>query len=338
MNKNLTEASLVESSVHMGSILRSEPVETRADANRSSSAQMNLPSYVVITPARNEAGFIELTIQSMIAQTVRPLKWIVVSDGSTDGTDEIVRKYAQDHTWIQLVRMPERRERNFAGKVTAFNAGWDLVKALDAGIVCSMDGDISFDPDYFEFLLSKFVENPLLGVAGTPFTEGHGTYDFRFTNIEHVSGACQLFRRECFLAVGGYTPIRGGGIDLVAVVSARMRGWKTRTFPAKVCFHHRKMGSGTNQGLKLPFKWGQKDYRLGGHPVWQLFRCCYQMSKRPYVVGGLLCLTGYFYAFALRRPRDVTPEFVEFCGKEQMRRLRYFFANRLMGSTTALNQ
>ena len=156
-------------------------------------------------------------------------------------------------------------------------------------------------------------------LRGTPFTEGHGTYDFRFTNIEHVSGACQLFRRECFLAVGGYTPIRGGGIDLVAVVSARMRGWKTRTFPAKVCFHHRKMGSGTNQGLKLPFKWGQKDYRLGGHPVWQLFRCCYQMSKRPYVVGGLLCLTGYFYAFALRRPRDVTPEFVEFCGKEQMR-------------------
>jgi biofilm PGA synthesis N-glycosyltransferase PgaC len=292
---------------------------------------LTLPTYVLITPARNEAEFIELTIKSVVAQTVRPAKWVIVSDGSTDGTDDILKKYVADHQWIELVRMPERRERHFAGKVMAFNVGRERVKQLQYGIIGSLDADISFDSDYFEFLLTKFAENPRLGVGGTPFTEGKGTYDFRFSSIEHVSGACQLFRRECFDEIGGYTPIKGGGIDLVAVVTARMRGWQTRSFPEKVCFHHRKMGSGMNNGLKLPFKWGQSDYRLGGHPVWQFFRCLYQMSGRPYVVGGLVCLTGYTVALITRRPRSVSAEFAEFRGKEQMQRLKKFF----MGKTPA---
>jgi biofilm PGA synthesis N-glycosyltransferase PgaC len=288
-------------------------------------------NYVIITAARNEVAFIELTLRSVVSQSVHPLKWVIVSDGSTDGTDELVSKYAAEYPWIELLRMPERRERHFAGKVHAFNTGWEKIKGLDYEIICSLDADISFDSDYFEFLLAKFRANPRLGVAGTPFTEGSGTYDFRFTSIEHVSGACQVFRRECFEAIGGYTPIRGGGIDLVAVVSSRMKGWQTRTFPDKVCFHHRKMGSGMNKGLKLPFKWGQTDYRLGGHPVWQIFRCFYQMSKPPYIVGGLLCLTGYYFALVVKRRRDVTDEFARFRGGEQMRRLREFLATRLLG-------
>jgi glycosyltransferase involved in cell wall biosynthesis len=289
---------------------------------------LKIPSYVLITPARNEAQFIELTIKSVVAQTVRPAKWVIVSDGSIDGTDDIVKEYAADHPWIELVRMPERQERDFAGKVMAFNVGLECVKHFPYTIIGSLDADISFGSDYFEFLLTKFAENPRLGVGGTPFSEGMGTYDFRFSSIEHVSGACQLFRRECFDAIGGYTPIKGGGIDLVAVVTSRMRGWQTRSFPERVCFHHRKMGSGMNNGLKLPFKWGQSDYRLGGHPVWQFFRCLYQMSKRPYVVGGLVCLTGYYVALITRRPRAVSAEFVEFRGKEQMQRLKKFFVHK----------
>lgn len=290
---------------------------------------MTPPTYVLVTPARNEAQFIELTIKSVVAQTVRPAKWVIVSDGSTDGTDDIVSKYAHDHHWIELLRMPERHERHFAAKVLAFNAGWERVKHLEHAILGNLDADISFDSDYFEFLLTKFAENPKLGVSGTPFTEGKGTYDFRFSSLEHVSGACQLFRRDCFDAIGGYTPIKGGGIDLVAVVTSRMKGWETRSFPERVCFHHRKMGSGMNNGLKLPFRWGQSDYRLGGHPVWQTFRCFYQMSRRPYIVGGLVCLTGYYVALIGRRPRAVSAEFAEFRGKEQMRRLKRFFTVKL---------
>lgn len=286
---------------------------------------LTLPRYVLITPARDEAQFIELTLKSVVAQTSRPMKWVIVSDGSTDDTDEIVSRYAADYPWIELVRLPERRERHFAGKVMGFNAGWERVKHLQYAVIGSLDADISFDRDYFEFLLTKFAENPSLGVAGTPFTEGKGTYDFRFSSVEHVSGACQLFRRECFEAIGGYVPIKSGGVDLVAVVTSRMKGWQTRTYLEKVCVHHRKMGSGMNSGLKLPFSWGQSDYRLGGHPVWQLFRCLYQMRNRPYVVGGLLTLAGYSLELITRRPRSVSAEFAEFRGKEQMQRLERFF-------------
>ncbi len=195
---------------------------------------LKLPTYVLITPARNEMQFIELTIKSMVAQTLPPLKWVIVSDGSTDGTDEIVRKYAADCPWIELIRMPERRERHFAGKVHAFNAGRDLVKDLDFDIVGNLDADVSFEENHFEFLITKMTEDPQLGVAGAPFREGSYQYDYRFTNIENVWGGCQLFRRQCFESIGGYLPLKGGCIDHVAVLSARMKGWRTRTFAEKV--------------------------------------------------------------------------------------------------------
>ena len=209
-----------------------------------------LPTYVVITPARNEAQFIELTIQSLVAQSVRPSRWIIVSDGSTDDTDDIVRKYSASHSWIELLRMPERQERHFAGKVQAFNAGYARVRDLPFDAIASLDADISFDPEYFSFLLSKLAEDPHLGLVGTPFKEGPDqVYDYRFVNIEHVSGACQLFRRDCFEQIGGYVPVKGGGIDYIAVIGARMRGWRTRTFPEKVCHHHREMGTAQHSGL-----------------------------------------------------------------------------------------
>ena len=174
-----------------------------------------------------------------------------MSDGSTDGTDEIVRKYAADHPWIELVRTPERRERHFAGKVQAFNAGYARVRDLDYEVIGSLDADVSFDPDYFSFLLRKLLKTAALGLVGTPFKEGtNPTYDYRFVNIEHVSGACQLFRRECFEQIGGYVPVKGGCIDHIAVVSARMKGWKTRTFTDMVLLHHRQMGT-ASQGLVI---------------------------------------------------------------------------------------
>lgn len=200
---------------------------------------MTLPVYVLITPARNEAQFIELTLKSVVSQTVRPLRWIIVSDGSTDGTDEIVNRYAADNPWIELLRMPERRERHFAGKVHAFNAGYARLKDLPYGFIGSIDADISFDQDYFSFLLGKLAEDSDLGLVGTPFKDD-SMYDYRFVSIEHVSGACQLFRRECFEEIGGYVPMKSGGIDHVAVITARMKGWKTRTFTDKICLHHRK--------------------------------------------------------------------------------------------------
>ena len=204
---------------------------------------------------------IENTIRSVIGQTIRPLRWIIVSDGSTDGTDEIVQRYAASHSWIHLFRMPERSDRQFAAKAHCFNAGAELLRDLAFDVIGNLDADITFEPGYFVFL-QKFSADPRLGVAGSRSsrmpTERISTLTHRFAQLEHVSGACQLFRRSCFEAVGGYIPVEGGAIDWIAVTTARMRGWKTRTFPEKVCVHHRRLGTGNNSPLMVHFHYGRK--------------------------------------------------------------------------------
>jgi glycosyltransferase involved in cell wall biosynthesis len=279
--------------------------------------------YVLITPARNEAAFIEKTLKSMAEQTIPPVKWVIVSDGSTDGTDDIVEKYAAKHEWIELVRMPVRQERHFAGKVHAFNAGYMKAKDLKYDIIGNLDADISFGPDYLEFILSKFSLDPSLGVAGTAFIENSSVpYDFNIVNIEDVSGACQLFRRECFEEIGGYIPIKGGGIDSVAVYTARMKGWNSRTFPEKTFLHHRKRWGAHGSTCGAYFRSGKRDYDLGGHPIWEVFRSLYQMKNRPYIVSGLLLFSGYMWPFLRMVERPISAELHAFRRKEQMERLR----------------
>jgi len=293
-----------------------------------STGMTTLPTYVLITPARNEAQFIELTIRSVLSQTVLPLKWLIVSDGSTDGTDEIVSEYASNHPWIELVRMPERRERHFAGKVYAFNAGYARVKELSYEVIGNLDGDITFDQDYLAFLLRKFADNPRLGVGGTPYEERNTQYDYRFVSIEHVPGACQLFRRKCFEEIGGYAPVKGGTIDSIAVMTARMKGWETRAFTDKLCRHHRESGTAQGGALTARFRRGAKGYAVGNHPVWELFRAVYQMTRRPYIVGGLALLFGYVWSPIRRPERPVSLELVAFQRQEQMQRLRQLFKGR----------
>jgi poly-beta-1,6-N-acetyl-D-glucosamine synthase len=290
----------------------------------SAAAQAALPTYVLITPARNEEASIEKTIQSVISQTVKPRKWVIVSDGSTDRTDEIIKRYLPVHPWLELVRTPERKERHFAGKVMAFNAGYEKVRHLDYDIIGSLDADISFDTEYIGFLLSKFVQFHELGVAGTPFREGNAQYDYRFSRKEHVSGACQLFRRKCFEEIGGYIPIKEGAIDLTAVVTARMKGWRTQTFTEKHCVHHRTMGTAKNNVYRALFISGYGDYRMGVHPLWQLCRSTYQMSRKPLLLGGSILLIGYLWALAKRAPKPVSKEFVDFRGREQMKWLKEY--------------
>jgi len=286
-------------------------------------------TYVLVTPARNEKAYLENTIQSVISQTVRPGKWVIVSDGSTDGTDEIVKRYMAQYSWIELLRMPEHRDRQFAAKAHAFNAGHDRIResGLDYQVIGNLDADITFDHEYFEFLLSKFAAAPRLGVAGTPFVENPNelsthTYAHRFAQLEHVSGACQLFRRECFEQVGGYVPIKGGAIDWIAVTTARMKGWETRTFPEKVSLHHRKLGTGTHGALGTRFHYGCKAYYVGGHPLWELLRGFFQMRERPWILGGLWFQLGYLWSALTRMPRPVSPELRTFHREEQMTRLR----------------
>lgn len=286
--------------------------------------------YVLITPARNEAAYIEKTIQSVIAQTVLPKRWVIVSDGSTDGTDEIVKKYQPGRDWLHLIRLPERKERHFAAKVNAFETGYASVQDLSFDIVGNIDADISFGEDFFAFLLEKFKEMPQLGVAGTHYVEGEfHSYRDSYINVEHVNGQCQMFRRACYDDIGGYTPIKGGGIDWVAVTTARMKGWKTRSFGDRVFYHHRTMGTAGGSELQARFHYGKKDYFLGGHPLWQLFRASFQMAKKPYVLGGLFLLLGYMRCWLTGYERSVSPELMQFHRQEQLGRLRRLLPDRL---------
>jgi len=298
---------------------------------------LKLPLYVMITSARNEAQFIELTIQSVLAQTVRPLKWVIVSDGSTDGTDEIVKKYTGEHEWIELVRMPERKERHFAGKVYAFNAGKARVDGLPYEVIVSLDADITFERDYFSFLLGKLVADPTLGVVGTPYMETTGEiFDYRFVSIEHVSGACQVFRRDCYEAIGGYVAVKVGTIDCIAVITARMKGWKTRTFTDKVCMHHRKLGTAQSGPIKAMFTCGVMDYTMGNHPIWELFRTVYQMSKKPFMLRGLALGAGYLRAAIRRENRPMSCELMEFYRREQMQRLKRALTRKALPNDNAV--
>lgn len=292
---------------------------------------LKLPTYVVVTPAHNEERLIEMTIRSVIAQTVQPLRWVIVSDGSTDNTDVIVKKHADQHGWIELLLMPERRERNFARKVHAFNAGLERVKKLPYQVIASLDADITFEEDYFAFLLEKLAADATLGLVGTPFRENttNAIYDYRFVSIEHVSGACQVFRRECFEAIGGYVPVKGGAINNIAVITARMKGWKTRTFTDKICLHHREIGTAQTGFVRTRFQSGAKDYAIGNHPAWELFRCLYQITKWPFLLGGLVLGAGYFWAYVRRVKRPVSRELMAFLRREQMQRLRNVFVRKV---------
>jgi glycosyltransferase involved in cell wall biosynthesis len=287
--------------------------------------------YVLISPARNEEKNIEKTISSMIVQTYLPLKWVIVNDGSTDATAALVRRYLDRHRWIELIDMPLRRDRSFAAKVNSFNAGYERVKSLNYEVIGNLDADLSFDNDYLEFLINKFAEDASLGVAGTIFKEegGYSTDTDSFEGHTHVAGGCQLFRRKCFEEVGGYIPIRAGGIDWIAVTTARMRGWKTRSFKEKFFFHHRSLGTAERSSLASAFSYGEKDYYLGGHPLWVLLRVGYKMMKRPYMVGGLVFGLGYLSALIKRTPRAVSRELMSFHRREQMVKLKLIMKSLL---------
>jgi glycosyltransferase involved in cell wall biosynthesis len=295
---------------------------------------LTLPSYVLITPARNEADYIELTLKSVVSQSVRPLKWVIVSDGSTDATDDIVRQYVANNTWIELVQMPERRERNFAGKAIAVSAGQKKLGELQYDIIGNLDADVSFDPDYFAFLMERFAENPRLGVGGTAFREGNLSYNYDFVGIEHVSGMCQMFRRECFEAIGGYSAIRSGGIDLIAVLSARAKGWESRTFVEKSFVHHRSQGGALHTGLRERLHMGRKDYLLGNHPVWEIFRSVYQMAHKPYLIGGLLVLWSYFWNSLRGVERTIPVELMAIRRSDQLKRLKLVLQRRFHSSVS----
>lgn len=280
-------------------------------------------SYVLITPAHNEAAFIEATIECMLRQTTPPKRWIIVSDASTDGTDDIVLKYAKDCPWLELVRLEQASARDFGGKVRAFNAGYARISDLEYDIIGNLDADLTFEPDYFEFLMRQFEALPDHGLLGTTYIDVlHGGADEMTRDPRHVPGACQLFRRACFEAIGGYKPLPTGGVDLLAELASRKEGWKTQAFSEKVLHHYRPVGTATRNVYSSRFNYGFRDYYFGGSILWELLRTINQFRRPPYIIGGLCILSGYLWGLLTRQPSPVPDDIRAFRRKEQLDRIR----------------
>ena len=176
-------------------------------------------TYVLMTAARNEEEFIEKTLQSVVEQTVLPRKWVIVSDGSTDRTDEIVREYAEKYPWIALVRREPDKQRNFGSKALALREAMPLIETVGYDFIGNLDADVSFEETYFENLFAFFEAEPELGLGGGKIYNKHKDgFKKEMSTDSAVAGAVQMFRRQCFEDVGGYLPISTGGIDTVAEV------------------------------------------------------------------------------------------------------------------------
>jgi glycosyltransferase involved in cell wall biosynthesis len=287
-------------------------------------------TYVLITPAHNEEDYIEKTIQSVISQTISPLKWIIVSDGSTDRTDEIVSRYEGKYRFIELVRRDANGSRDFSSKVFAIQAGLKCLQGLKFDYLGILDADVSFDSDYFQRLLEEFEDNHKLGIGGgTIYELGKGKYRARSGNrVRSVPGALQLFRRECIEQIGGFTPLKHGGEDVVMEIRAKMLAWEVRSFFDLVVFHHRPTGTEGRAVFSVPFQEGRRDYLLGSHPIYVLLKGVRRLADKPWLVGSLLRLTGYCSSILRREKRQIPNEVVQFLRREQIDRLSRLFKKK----------
>lgn len=293
--------------------------------------------YVLMTAARNEEGYIGRTLESVAGQSILPVRWVVVDDGSSDRTAEIVEAFGKKHPYVTLQRRQPAAERTFAAKAGALRQAYASLAGLGYDFVGSLDADVTFGGRYYETMLERFRNSPRLGLAGgLIWDETGGKLVMHTISLNSVAGAVQMFRRQCYEEIGGYFPARAGGIDTIAEVSARMHGWEVRTFPEVQVVHHRVMGTASRGVLAAAWRAGIKDYRLGYHPLFYLAMCLYRVVDRPWVIGSALRLCAYAWMSLRAAPRDAPQAVVSYMQAEQMARLRaQFFSGGLRGRETS---
>lgn len=279
--------------------------------------------YVLITPARDAAAHIGRTIAAVRAQVAPPMRWVIVDDGSSDSTAEIVREHSAGADWITLIRRPVGTTADFASKVNAFRAGLASLEGMEYGFIGNLDADISFEPDYFQRVLLAFADRPRLGVAG-----GHVVEEFRGRRVPQrispnsVAGAVQLFRRQTFTDIGGIRPLRLGGEDSVAEILARMHGWDVATLFYLKVRHHGRVLAGHRGPWAAWFTRGVVYRTLRYHPFFQVAMSGYRaVAQPPYVISGAAMLAGYVSAAMRRIAPAMDADAVEYLRQEQRQRL-----------------
>jgi len=276
--------------------------------------------YVVITPARDEEQTIELTIRSMFAQTVPPLRWVIVNDGSSDRTRELVERQLEAKPWIELV---DRHDRGFralgGGVIEAFEDGRARVRELPWEFVVKLDADLSFGPRYFENLLARFDANPRLGMAsGKTFLLRGDRKRIEWCHDDHVRGPAKMYSRACFEAIGGLVARRGW--DMIDETRAQMLGYETRSYVEEELIHHRPIDARQQNVLRSRFEMGKLYHFLGYHWLYHALRCARSaLEDYPRPLGGLALLAGYAWA-TLSRAERYEPDYVAFVRRRQLER------------------
>ncbi len=303
--------------------------DTTTDVRRHAAAR----TYVLLTAAHDEEAFIEKTISSIVGQTVVPKRWVIVSDGSTDKTDEIVERYARQHEFIWFLKLTRPAGRSFGSKGIALQKGVKLLEGISFDFVGNVDADVAVEPTYFENLIDHFARDPQLGIAaGFIQEEQGGQFRSRAANrVYSVPHAAQLVRRECYEAIGGYAVLKYGGEDWFAQTTARMKGWRAQALPDLRVFHHRRTGAASSQ-LRHHFRAGQSDYSLGSDPLFEFLKCAVRVSDKPWFLGAITRFLGFAWSCVRGEKRPVSKEFVIFLRKEQRAKvLSVFHGTGLQG-------
>lgn len=285
---------------------------------------MKARNYIVISPARNEENNIEHTIRSMVAQTVRPVRWIIVDDGSTDKTPGILDAAAKQYPWIQVVHRTNRGFRKQGGGVIeAFYDGFKLIEGQSWDYLVKFDADLSFEPNYFERCLLKFDAEPKLGIGGGLIShEINGKLECESPGDPafHVRGATKIYRRACWDQIGGL--LKAPGWDTLDEIKANMYGWVTYSFKDIPIKHHRYTGSADGT-WKNQVKFGLANYITGYHPLFMMFKCLKRLIQPPYIVGAVGLAWGFFGGYLRRTPQIDEPEVIRYVRQQQMNRLLF---------------
>lgn len=282
--------------------------------------QSNQVRYVVITPARDEARHIAETIMSVVHQAARPVEWVIVDDGSTDGTGEIIDRFVAQHSWITAVHRPNRGAReNNIGAIEAFCDGYRALKSSDWDFLVNLDADLSMATDYFDRCLDEFRKDPALGIGGgLLYHLENGVVRMETGPLFHVRGATKIYRRACWEAMGGLR--LGPGWDTIDELKANMLGWQTRYFPNVKAQHLRPTGAAEG-AWRDTVKNGQAEYFSGYHPLFMLVKCLKRAIQRPYIIGAAGLFWGFACAYLKRSPKVEDRALIDYVRKQQMRRL-----------------
>ncbi len=255
--------------------------------------------YLLITPCRNEEDYLQITIDSIGAQTVLPACWVIVDDGSTDRTPEILKAACEEYPFIKVVKRADRGERAVGpGVIQAFYAGYESVDVSQFVYICKMDADLKLPPRYFERLMEEMEKDKRLGgVSGKMFLrDDTGVLHHERRGDDHAAGPTKFYRRSCFEEIGGF--VRMVGWDGIDGHMCRLKGWVARSImddELKV-EHLRQMGSSDKGVLSGRVRGGQGKWRLGSSPWYLLATAVYRAFDKPYIIGACAMVYGYFYA------------------------------------------